>query len=623
MYARLVVFALAVSAAALAFVAGGVPSIGSVGAQGVGQNRLLLPLVPRNAADYVPTASGTISGTVRAENVSVPSGVTLRTSGATTIQANGDVALSGAIVTDGTDLTIVAGGNVTIAGPISIDPAAVVAEESGKVIIRAAGAIVVASSDPTQVLIEAADVEIVSTAAAAARSAQQGPPTLPPGPGAGRNVRGNVTVGNAIIAKPGADGANDVQFNAPAVGRDGRRGGRVYVDSTWQDATVTIEATGVLTAGRGGKGGDATSSGVLACPGNNATATGGRGGQGGGVTIGSTGGTTRMAGVINVGDGGAGGKAIAQPGDGKDPGCDGGAAQATGGPGGTGGVLSTGGGVVVTGNVRGGNGGEGGKGIGEIGGAGANGAFPANPNGAKGGAATIRGGDGGNGGGYATGGGGRGGVGGDAESNSVANGGRGANGCTVDPKRAGGNGGDGGTVSVVSGNGGTHYPNAGRAAGGNASATASGNGGNGGDGLPNGGTGGAGGGFSVFGGGGAINGSFMRGADGVVCAVVLIDPQCAASGANRTLVLTGFAAGEQVAVTFAHEGEEFGDTFTVGADGSLERTIFVTSGQTKTLAVAAVGRTSARRATTEIRSTVGEACPPGGSRAAAAAGASG
>jgi PKD repeat protein len=229
----------------------------------------------------------------------------------------------------------------------------------------------------------------------------QNPP--PAGPGRnGRNVlylyRGAVVINRNVVIRgqDGGDGRNQVAAGS-ARGQDGGNGGgvRFYVNGR-----LTVCGGVTLTAGDGGKGGDATATGR---PGGPASARGGNGGRAGreALFVATIGISFEEPGItIDGGNGGAGGFGRATGGAGEDR-CT--TAQA-GGPatayGGNGGLASKAaiarGRVSGLGNVTlsGGQGGDGGEATG-TGGAGGNAVCATTAHGGAGGRAFARSGRGG------------------------------------------------------------------------------------------------------------------------------------------------------------------------------------------------------------------------------------
>ena len=167
--------------------------------------------------------------------------------------------------------------------------------------------------------------------------------------------------GDAMNPDPGTD-------DASGRGGDGGDGGDVNVRATGDLTFEGINGGTILRLTDGGRGGDATVLGRD--PGGNATAEGGTGGDGGNMRV-EAGGTVAISpgGLhIEVGDGGRGGEAIANAGNGRDAGAtaatNGGNAKATGGAAGhsVDGKLRARGSVVGRASITtgGGDGGQGG-----------------------------------------------------------------------------------------------------------------------------------------------------------------------------------------------------------------------------------------------------------------------
>ena len=290
---------------------------------------------------------------------------------------------------------------------------------------------------------------------------------------------GNIAVGADLL---GLDGMGvPARSQSPAcdnTSTPGSNGGPVYVAS--RSGTLTIADDVTISGGDGGSGGDCTARPLAA----SATAVGGRGGDGGGIYFGGQVISFGNDVLLLRGSGGPGGDAVAEGGTGPAPCGDGFTGTATGGAGGARGgigyVVRTPGEVVGLPLERGGDGGVGGAATAE-GGNGA-GCGTTAGDGGDGGLATAFGGSGGIGpsgniwprGPISH----RSGAGGAARSTG-GDGGNGADLCTA--KEPGGDGGWGGDATATGG------PNGGAAVGGTGSLgrgdSFGGDGGDGGDGL--------------------------------------------------------------------------------------------------------------------------------------------
>ena len=507
-------------------------------------------------SDFAPTSNTTLSGTVSYKSVTIPAGVTVTVSSDLTLTTTGDVTLSGTLQGDCVAVTITAGGQFvnsggTISNSCSVDPAAgppgvLVIGTTG---INASGGTVTTSgnlrftNDPTQTL---GSSNVVSAASAAPRPEAANSGTVPcqftnyttrsipssRSNGAAGSPKGadgadghyhdlGPCVGGIQIAgltmsgqKGGDGGTGTVTGSTQAVGGKGGNAGAILITAPSGD--IVFSGTNTINTPDGGRGGDATGTGL---PAGSASALGGAGGDeaptgfgGSPILIQAATGSITVNGnlVINVGTAGAGGNATATGGNGVNPGQAGGPATATAGAGGktanatftaTGAVGGTG---TIT--VTGGNAGNGGNATAN-GGTGAAG----NPGqtGGAGGTMTAQGGNGGNAQlknaqGILIG------IGGNA-GNATYTAGNGANGGSNCPN-AGGAGGAGGSAVGGAGNPGTGAP---AGAAGKATASNAGNGAKGGDGNAP-GAGGAAGGNSPP--ANPAPGSFQPGTPGAPCA---------------------------------------------------------------------------------------------------------
>lgn len=500
-------------------------------------------------------------GTLQVTRLVIPAGKAVTVAGDIVISADGVVEIAGSLVGNCVAVTINGQQSVTISGTVSnvcTNPSATPApisivalggyDLSGAI---TAGGDFEVTNDPTLV---DGDFPPETAPAQFRRGAFQagticGVNSLPVPPqaasggagttgGPGRNARnmvarcrGDLSIGGLIAGQDGGDGGagTDATGSASATGGRGGNGGDLKVLAT---GIVALGSSSVLRSGRGGDGGAATATGGTNGTGARAfsgTARGGNGGDPGLISVRAGAGVQVSTGArFTLGRGGRGGAAQATGALGKNatttqPAQHGGHGTATGGKGG--GLdparLRKSGNVLGGPQVDGGNGGVGGAATATAG-KGGDSDVEANPNGGDGGDFTGTGGDGGdalardlqgNPVGVA-------GAGGEVTMSGGV-GGYGFNGCSVDPKKAGGTGGEGGSADGTNGGGGTGGSPARNGAAGAVIYNNAGNGGKGGDGdgPGDGGQGGSESGFSLK--AGTVptkNGTnFADGADGLNC----------------------------------------------------------------------------------------------------------
>jgi hypothetical protein len=561
---------------------------------------------------YQPGTNANLSGTQNFTSVTIPAGVTVTMTGDLVLNVTGPVTIAGSLVGDCKKLTLTALGALTVTGTVRnvcTDPAAtavplvLIGEDSysfqGATIASSGDLAIV--NDPGRVA--------TGTPPAGAALRRAGPraaattfrcryvdtevgnlnmtqPHAHPGqpngdnglPGASRILEcgfpvtgqtgGSMLFNNVTVyGQDGADGGSGegVPGLPSTRGGNGGAAGGIVVTA---DDDIVFDGPVSLREGNGGRGGDASITGVVGNPGQSVAATSG---NGGGVkpqtltfpVLIQAGGTIAVNADLHVilGHGGNGGDATALAGDGVDgnPGKNGGNATVGGGNGGnsapqrinasgavTGlGLISIGGGDAGNGGTMLPVAGLGGNAVGLGAAAGVAGNETILPNSGNGGAGQangqlrlLRSSDGGV---SAIGLNSRGGKGGDA----VFRGGNGGNGSANCPTGTGGAGGAGGNIL-----GGDGIPGAGSPMGaaGTTTITNAGNGGRGGDGLVRGagGAAGANGASHGSGGTGSIPGtnSFQTGTQGNICA-----------GAPRIVVSPVFENNLEVFTTQANLAE--------------------------------------------------------------------
>ncbi|MEX2528112.1 MAG: Ig-like domain-containing protein [Gemmatimonadota bacterium] len=413
------------------------------------------------ADDFAPVSDTQVEGDLTVGELTVPAGVTLTFTADATITALGDVNIAGSLVGScvqmavagqgaatysgtfdnscpqepeegGPDMTLVNAGPLTVegttfvyAGELDIrngpplEPSAAAAEPAGE-----APSLSFIANSPTLSPTEPARANGLNACVVAGATFRPSNPAArdgvdgTSGAQSGANARGvrlsctgdlvmrGGATGTTVEARDGGAGGDaenlDPQTdNASGNGADGGNGGDMTVEA---DGDITFDGQGggtTIQLSSGGEGGHGTVLGRD--PGGNATADGGEGGDGGNVRVEATGGITVSPGGLTllVGVGGAGGKAIANAGNGRDAGesaaTAGGSATATGGVGGSSveGRLRASGDVagVLNINITGGHGGPGGDAT-AVGGKGGDGNL-AFPDGAKGGSMAANGGKGG------------------------------------------------------------------------------------------------------------------------------------------------------------------------------------------------------------------------------------
>jgi hypothetical protein len=490
-------------------------------------------------ADFSPTSNTTLSGAATYKSVTIPAGVTVTVTSDLTLTVQGDMKLSGTLQGTCVGITIKAdgvfsntGGTINNSCPTEPDAGGPGVLVIGKAGIAVDGGELVTTGDlrmtndasqtlTTPVGVVGAEALVANQflgqstggvpcsyrnyttrfiPVSRAKGANGSPKGVDGADGHFKDLGpcvGGINIENLTMSgqKGGDGGDGTVTGSTQAVGGKGGNMGAMLI--TAPGGNITFNGTNTITTPDGGKGGNATGTGLPG--GGSASALGGAGGDeaptgfgGSPILISAAAGSIIVNGQLNivVGTAGDGGNGTATGGNGNDgsPGQPGGPATATGGVGGKTldkrftAVGSVGGNGTIT--VSGGNAGKGGDATAN-GGNGGNGLPGAA--GGKGGTMTAQGGNGGtaqlkNFAGVLIGNGG-------AAGNARYAGGNGGAGGSNCPAGAGGAGGGGGDAVGGAGNPGTGF-HAGAA--GNAQANNAGNGNKGGDGNGPGGGGAAG-----------------------------------------------------------------------------------------------------------------------------------